>query len=246
MEGPSFSASAATVALSRDGRPPLGPPRRNPLVCLRPLGRRLAATIRPPSRCGACDAPLSDPEHPFCPACGRGMVFLPSHDRGATGAFAYVGPVARALARLKVERRADLGRPLGDLLWRAIEPRAGALRHVVVVPVPLHPARLVERGFNQSGLLAGRVARRLGAPLWPSALTRVRDTPPQATLSREARRASVRGAFVAREPEHVAGKAVLLVDDVWTSGATLDACTSALFEAGARTVQRSVLARAGY
>jgi ComF family protein len=174
------------------------------------------------------------------------VVSLPSRDRSATAAFAYVGPVARALARLKVERRADLGRPLGDLLWRAIEPRASALRHVVVVPVPLHPARLAERGFNQSGLLAGRVARRLGAPLWPSALTRVRDTPPQATLSREARRASVRGAFVAREPEHVAGRAVLLVDDVWTSGATLDACTSALFEAGARTVLRSVLARAGY
>jgi ComF family protein len=213
---------------------------------VRPFGQRLIAAVLPPPRCGACDAQMSAPARPFCDACAETVLPLRSRDPGATGAFAYVGAVARALARLKSERRPDLGRVLGDLLWCAVEPQAASLRQVVLVPVPLHPARLAERGFNQSGLLARRVARRLGAPLWPSALTRTRDTPPQATLTRDARRANVRDAFVAREPEHVAGRAVLLVDDVSTSGATLDACSRALLDAGARTVFRSVLARAGY
>jgi ComF family protein len=158
----------------------------------------------------------------------------------------YVGAVARALARLKAERRTEVARPLGDLLWTAVAPRARDLAAPVVVPVPLHPARLAERGFNQASLLATRVARLLGAPFWPSALTRIRDTPCQATLRRGARHASVQGAFMAREPEHISGRSILLVDDFATSGATLDACAAALRDAGARAVHPTVLARAGY
>jgi predicted amidophosphoribosyltransferase len=117
---------------------------------------------------------------------------------------------------------------------------------VVVVPVPLHPSRLAQRGFNQSALLAGRVALRLGAPLWPSALARTRDTAPQPTLQRAARLANVVDAFVAREPEHVCGRVVLLVDDLWTTGATLQACENTLLAAGAAGVCWAVVARAGY
>ncbi len=160
--------------------------------------------------------------------------------------FLYAGAVARAVVRLKAERRPDLARPLGDFLWTAVGTQLARVGRAVVVPVPLHPARLAERGFNPSGVLAGRLARRLGAPLWPAALGRIRDTPPQATLRREARRGNVSGAFVAREPEHVRARAVLLVDDVCTSGATLDACAGALLDAGATAVHRVVLARAGY
>jgi ComF family protein len=221
-------------------------PRVGPLAYVRPLGQRVLAAILAPPRCGACDVLLAELGQPFCTPCASTVLPLRSHDPRTTAAFAYVGAVARALGRLKSERRVELGRPLGDLLWSAIEARAASLSQAVVVPVPLHPTRLAQRGFNQSGLLATRIARRLGAPLWPSALTRTRDTPPQATLAREARLANVRGAFLARQPEHVAGRAVLLVDDVWTSGATLDACSHALLEAGAKVVFRTVLARAGY
>jgi len=216
---------------------------------MRQLGHHiLAAILRPPPflACVACDGQRDASCAPFCPSCAATLLPMRCPDAGAMAAFVYVGAVARALGRLKSGRRVDLARPLGDLLWRALEPRSRALRGVVVVPVPLHPARLAERGFNQSGLLAGRVARRLGAPLWPSALTRTRDTPYQATLPRRTRLANVHDAFAAREPEHVAGRRVLLVDDVWTSGATLEACVKALLEAGALTVYRSVLARAGY
>lgn len=215
------------------------------MLPLSPMTRRLLAAALPPPRCAACDGQVVAPG-PLCPECTSTLLPVRSDDARATAAFVYVGAVARALGRLKSERRADLARPLGDLLWASLEPRAGEFGKVAVVPVPLHPARLAERGFNQSGLLARRVARRLGAPLWPSALTRVRDTPRQATLTREARMANVENAFVAREPEHVAGRSVLLVDDVWTTGATLEACARVLLEAGARAVFRSVLARAGY
>ncbi|MCI4354430.1 MAG: ComF family protein [Thermoplasmata archaeon] len=209
------------------------------------MTRRLLAAALPLPRCAACDGQVVAPD-PLCAECTSTLLPVCSDSAGATAAFVYVGAVARALGRLKTERRAELARPLGDLLWASLEPRAGELRKVAVVPVPLHPVRLAERGFNQSGLLARRVARRLGAPLWPSALTRVRDTPRQATLRRAARIANVENAFMVREPEHVAGRSVLLVDDVWTTGATLEACARVLLEAGARAVFRSVLARAGY
>jgi len=157
-------------------------------------------------------------------------------------AFVYGGALARAVTRLKYERRPDLARPLGDLLWRALEPDAAALSRVVVVPVPLHPTRLAERGFNQSALIASRLARRLGASFRPMALARLRDTPRQAALDRQSRLANLSGAFVARQPDKVRARDVLLVDDVRTTGATIEACTEALYVAGARSVSSAAVA----
>jgi ComF family protein len=115
---------------------------------------------------------------------------------------------------------------------------------VVVVPVPLHPSRLADRGFNQAALIASRLARRLEATFRPLALARVRDTPRQASLDREARLANMARALVARRPEQVFGRDVLLVDDVRTTGATIDACTDALLAAGARSVSSATVASA--
>lgn len=213
--------------------------------------RGLAPELRRPSAarlvagCASCRAPVA-PLRAFCAPCNSTVQRIRRKDPRRTVACVYGGAVARAIGRLKAERRAEIARPLGDLLWQALalgEPEVGSL---VAVPVPLHPARLAERGFNQSALLAGRVARRFGIPLWPSALARTRDTAPQATLLREARVANVFDAFVAREPEHVFGRRVLLVDDVWTTGATLEACENALVAAGATHVAWGVVARAGY
>jgi ComF family protein len=214
------------------------------------VARRLVAAALRPTACAACDAPREDPRSPFCRACAPTVLPLGpgvgAGDRATIAAFLYAGAMARAIVRTKTDRRPDLARLLGDLLWNGIGTQLARIGRAVVVPVPLHPARLAERGFNQSGLLAGRVARRMSAPLWPSALSRARDTPPQATLRREARVANVNSAFAAREPEHVRGRVILLIDDVCTSGATLDACANALLTAGASSVHRAVLARAGY
>jgi ComF family protein len=201
-----------------------------------------AALLAPP-RCAACDArvPLLAA---FCEACARAVERARIDDAGALAAFVYGGPVARAIARFKYEGRPDLARPLADLLWRAVEPYATALAEAVVVPVPLHRMRLAERGYNQSALLGARLARRLGIPALPLALARVRDTPRQATLDRAARQANVERAFRVRTPSAVCGRRVLLVDDVWTTGATLGACARALREARSSDVSLAVVARA--
>jgi ComF family protein len=197
----------------------------------------LLGSLLAPPRCAACDGPVARLAV-FCPACASTVE--PCDDAGA--AFVYGGAAAQAILRMKYEARPDLARPLGDLLWRKLAPRPP--RGVLVVPVPLHASRLAERGYNQAGLLARRLARHAGAPFAPLALARVRDTPKQATLDREARLANVAGAFRVRQPTRTLERAVLLVDDVSTTGATLEACASALRAAGARSVETAVLAKA--
>ncbi len=115
-------------------------------------------------------------------------------------------------------------------------------RHTLV-PVPLHPRRRRERGFNQSALLAREIARRTGKATCPDALCRRVDTVPQAGLSAAARRRNVRDAFAVQRRAAVAGRTVVLVDDVLTTGATALACARRLGEAGAREVRLLTVAR---
>lgn len=205
----------------------------------------LADVLAPPL-CAACDQRLAR-RAVFCPACAASVVRLP---RGRPRedaplpllAFAaFGGSIAGALRRLKYEDRPDIAAPLGDLLrFTAREARLSA---DVVVPVPLHPARLAERGYNQAALLASAVAWELGAPLSARALRRTRATAQQVRLDRARRRDNVAGAFSVRDPGSVQGRRVVLVDDVTTTGSTLTACAAALVEAGA-AVTALVVARA--
>lgn len=190
------------------------------------------AVLSPP-RCAACDVrvPL---QRAFCEACAGSI----ERARSGDAAFVYGGAMATAIARLKYAGRADLGGTLGALLAQAV-PREG---FDLVAPVPLHPARLVERGFNQSALLATPVARSLGVPLAPRLLVRVRPTPRQASLDRAARQQNVSGAFRARLAREARGKRVLLIDDVRTTGATLDASVAALRDAEVADVRTFTLA----
>jgi ComF family protein len=206
------------------------------------LARELLASLVAPPRCAACDVCVRR-RTVFCPSCASTAERAENATGDDVASFVYGGAVATAIVRMKYASRPDLARPLADLLWRALQPRAGSLVGVVVVPVPLHPTRLAARGFNQSALLARSVARHLGAPFRPLALARVRDTPKQAALDRAARLENLAAAFRVREPDAVLERAVLLVDDVRTTGATLDACASVLRRAGARTVATAVVAR---
>ena len=194
-----------------------------------------------PARCAACAAgvPL---RQVFCAGCARTIVTRAA-PRGESFAsvFVYGGAVARAVVRLKYDPRPDLAAPLGDLLRRGV-PLLSGWAPDVVVPVPLHASRLVSRGFNQAALLAAPVARELGVPLRARGLVRTRDTPQQATLDRSHRLRNVRRAFAAQDTAAIAGKRVLLVDDVRTTGATLLACEDALKAAGATEVRCLVLA----
>ncbi|MBO9344396.1 MAG: ComF family protein [Chloroflexi bacterium] len=153
----------------------------------------------------------------------------------------FESPLREAIHRFKYEGYIHLGSIFGA--------RMGALwaRHGqpvdAIVPVPLHSSRLRERGFNQSALLAREVSTVANAPVWAQALRRVRATQQQARLDDpEARRANVRGAFVAAQA--LDGRAVLLIDDVFTTGATISACAIVLYRAGASRVIALTLARA--
>ncbi len=147
-----------------------------------------------------------------------------------------------AVLRLKYQRRADLGATLGGLLALSLEERLPDVD--LVVPVPLHPKRLVERGFNQAALLATPVARALRAPLSTSVLVRTSFKVAQASLGKGERRENVRGAFRCVAGPRVAGRSIALIDDVVTTGATFDACAEVLRAAGARDVIAVALARA--
>jgi ComF family protein len=114
----------------------------------------------------------------------------------------------------------------------------------MIVPVPLHPKRLRWRGFNQSVLLARQVSRVQHIPMDPFVLYRGKETPPQTQLTEEERRKNVRGAFSLNPQKPVEGKRVLLVDDVYTSGATVNECSRSLKRGGAKEVYVLTLARA--
>lgn len=219
------------------------------LALLRMLLAAVKGALGPPT-CAACDARVRS-RSVFCRACAAtiepppepkesGIADRRLDDIVAFGAFG--GALAIALRRLKYQDRPDLGAPLGHLARRAA--RLAGLRGDLVVPVPLHPRRLVERGYNQAALLAAEVATELDAPLLARGLVRLRNTPQQAHLDRGARLDNVRLAFRARRPLAIRGRRVVLVDDVATTGSTITACTEALLAAGAASVTAIVVARA--
>jgi ComF family protein len=189
-------------------------------------------------RCAGCDEALDPAEEHFCGLCEP---LLEPADRRDAGRAAYVygGPLADAIRRLKYGRRTDLAWPLGLRLAEAALGAAGEVD--AVIPVPLHPRRLRQRGFNQAALLARPVAQVLAVPLVTGALRRRRDTVPQASLEPAARGRNVRGAFVVTEAPP---PRVLLLDDVRTTGATLTECAERLRAAGVERVRTLVLARA--
>ena len=112
------------------------------------------------------------------------------------------------------------------------------------MPVPLHPSRLRERGYNQAAMIAQPLAKRLHLPVGPVLLVRTRPRPDKLLLSRRERWETVRGAYATRTGARVDNLRVLLIDDVFTTGATLDACSKALKEAGAKAVYGLTVARA--
>lgn len=149
--------------------------------------------------------------------------------------------IAALLRRHKYGLDQSLGRALAEYL--EVSPAIDAGAYDVVIPVPLHRTRLRWRGFNQAALLGSALARRLNCSLDVATLARVRSTPPQTARDRAQRTRNVRNAFAVRRPSRVAGRRVLLVDDVMTTGATADECARMLRAAGARRIDVLTLAR---
>jgi len=211
-----------------------------------PICRDCLDSLRPISGpvCLLCGRPFVSPLaaaaiRPLCHLCRRGVY----HFDLARSYGAYDGAMVRAIALLKYHAVTPLGSwfaaRLAELAAR--EPQAFAAD--VVVPVPLHASRLRERGYNQAELIARPLAKRLRLPLRSYLLVRTRPRPDKLKLSRQERWHTVRGAYAIREGNRVDKLRLLLIDDVFTSGATLDACARALRRAGAASVTGITVAR---
>ena len=163
---------------------------------------------------------------------------------GAASPFLYVGPCRELILALKYRARLSLVPFLaGRMAEAAAIRRAGAEPADWVVPVPLHAARLRERGFNQAERLARGISGRLRLPCRDDLLVRCRPTRPQADLTKAERIRNVRGAFDLSPDPDLRGKRILLVDDVMTTGSTVSACAALLKSAGAEKVFALTAAR---
>ena len=215
--------------------------------------------------CSTCWPQIQLVTHPFCTICGRPfpdssgddhvcgvcLARTPQYARAHSWACypreeATEHPLRQVIQKFKYGRRVALGKPLGRLMARGCEEFLLTCKAETIIPVPLHPRRLRWRGFNQSVLLARQIGRAYNLPLECFALYRKRDTPPQTQLPEEERRQNMHGAFGLSGKTAVKGKSLLLVDDVYTSGATVNECSRVLKQSGAREVFVLTLARAVY
>ena len=200
--------------------------------------------------CYSCRRSLPRIAFPLCPRCGKPQpsgILCPScvgweaRIDGIRSPFRFDGVMRQAIYELKYRNLRALASPLAELLndYLSINPVPGE----VLVPVPLHQKRLRERGYNQSGLLAHELGSLSKLPVVDDCLIRLRHTLPQTrTTTVGERRNNVADSFTCRD-DRLRDKQVLLIDDVSTSGATLDACAAALKAAGAASVWGLVLAR---
>lgn len=185
--------------------------------------------------CGACGRPLATAG--VCPECRR----VPPAIASVKAPFEFEGAIRSAVHQLKYKDIRALAPPLAGFLYAYI--RENGIQADVLVPVPLYKSRLKERGYNQSELLAARLGKLTGWSVVTDALERVRDSAPQArAASASERRRNVEGAFSCRS-QALQGRAVLLVDDVCTTGATLNACAQALKQIPVSSVAAIAVAR---
>lgn len=213
-------------------------------IIKKPSGLRLChlcldkmSFIRKPI-CDRCGRPTRLASSTPCPECrGRNLFYRRSRSVGL-----YREYFRQAILTMKYRGRPELAEPLAELMAERLKGDKALRRVDVLVPVPLHGDRWMERGYNQAELLARHIGQRTQLPLVNDALSRIKKTGVQNQLSREERLTNVAGAFSVPLPGKVGGKSVLLIDDILTTGSTASECAKVLLAAGARTVDVLTLA----
>ena len=206
--------------------------------------------------CAACRAQIQFIERPFCECCGHPFQGALSttfecgncretdlHFRFARSAVAARGEALEAIHRFKYNRALWVEPFLADLLVSKAQPELAKENWSWLVPIPLHPSKQRQRDFNQAERLARRLSKATGIPLNTRLVRRVLPTRTQTLLTREERQENVRNAFAMRSKGRLNGERVVLVDDVFTTGATASACARVLRQAGAGDVCVWTLAR---
>lgn len=190
--------------------------------------------------CARCGIPARPP---LCAGCAEGNAWYFASARAAGH---FEGTLRTALLRLKYHGKRRLALPLGEYVAEHLRESAFLPPNVdAILPVPLHPARQRERGFNQSALIAREIGRTLALPVLENCLLRTRYTRPQVRLKADQRESNVAGAFAVRDEARLAGKCLVLFDDVLTTLHTANECARVLTNAGARTVTVLGAARGG-
>ena len=212
--------------------------------------------------CSDCWDKIEFIKPPLCPKCGRpfasdiSLSYSPDHlcsecrdtktyfDRAAAVG-AYEGTLAEAIHLFKYRHKKGLGRALGRIMVEHISsnPSLFTLPSIIAIPVPLHPKRLREREFNQSLILTKEISNVFKIPILVDNLHRILWTRPQIELKGEERLVNVKGAFALKNHKAIEDKSILLIDDVYTTGATVRECSKVLKKAGAKEVYVFTLAR---
>ncbi len=205
--------------------------------------------------CPQCREQIPAVSSPLCPICGIPFIGMgsdhrcghcvvhPPHFDLAHSHFRYEGAIRELIHSFKYNRRTHLRAPLALLTLEWLPTFLAHQRPDLIVPVPLHPSRLRQRGFNQAVLIGTVLSRHLSLPLIPDVLVRTRVTEPQITLPAAERHTNVHEAFAVKKPEAVTGKRILLLDDVMTTGSTLNECARVLKKTGAIHIMAITVAR---
>lgn len=205
--------------------------------------------------CTTCRDLLQLVSSPLCPICGipfagtgsdhhcGACLTHPPHFDSAQAHFLYEGPIRDLIHFFKYNRKTHLRSPLALLALEGASDFLADHQPHLIVPVPLHRSRLRQRGFNQAVLLGNVLSCKLRLPMLPDILIRTRPTEPQINLTATERKINVQGAFSVIRPAAVTGKRVLLLDDVMTTGSTMNECAKELKKAGADMVIAYTIAR---
>ncbi len=215
------------------------------ISCSRPIAKGLKYSLcescrrhildERPHRCVRCGRFITEKTGDYCEFC---VLYPPLYSRGRA-AVVYTDGARRIVQKLKYGGRGYLAKNMADIIYDEVK---NGLKYDIIIPVPMYAKKMKKRGFCQTTLMSEYLSERSGKPVVTGILVRTRDTVPMSGLEPDERKKNIKNAFSVTEGNKIEGKAVLLIDDVLTTGSTANECAAVLLEAGAASVSLAVFA----